>query len=178
MASRKALAGALAAALALQPAIASAQQACLTEEEVSAMAIYSVPSLVKAVRTRCDAELSASGFLARRGETLAGRYAALQNRVWPSAKSGALKYGAGKAKGLTANFDMIRNLPDSSVRPLVDALIVQEAAARVEPANCRRIEMAMEGIAVLDPEVGGTMLGVVVGLIGPQDPAFCPARRL
>lgn len=53
MASNKGLAAVVVGALALQPVAAQAQQACVTESEVAAIAIYSVPSLVQAMRLRC-----------------------------------------------------------------------------------------------------------------------------
>lgn len=176
---RTGLAAMTAAALAMQPAVATAQaRPCITEDEISAIAIYSVPSVVQSVRLRCDGELSASGFVARRGDAFAGRYAALQNAVWPKAKAGAFKAFSGTGTQGGQSLDMVASLPDDAVRPLVDALIVQEVSARIEPANCRRIEMAMEGFALLDPEVAGTMLGVVVGIIGPENPPVCRSSRI
>ena len=69
MASIRGLAVAAAGALALQPIAAQAQQTCVTESEVGAIAIYSVPSLIQAMRLKCGSELSASGYLARRGDS-------------------------------------------------------------------------------------------------------------
>ena len=139
MLTPKALAATAAAALAFQPLAASAQQACLTEEEVSAIAIYSVPSLVQAVRLRCGGELSASGYLARRGDSMVTRYTALQPRVWPRAKSGLLKVLAGQSTQGSQNLSMLADLPDDAVRPLVDALIVQELSPKIATRNCGRI---------------------------------------
>jgi hypothetical protein len=177
MVSARMLAAVTAAALAIQPAVASAQQGCITEDEVSAMAIYSVPSVVQSVRVRCNGRLSSSGFLARRGDAFAGRYAALQDAVWPKAKAAAIKAFAGRGAESSQGLDMVANLPDDAVRPLVDALIVQEVSARIQPASCGRIELAMEGLAMLDPEVAGTMLGVIVGIIGPENPPVCRSNR-
>lgn len=178
MVSKKTLAAVIGAALAIQPGLASAQQNCITEDEVSAMAIYSVPSVVRSVRLRCNGQLATGGFLARRGDAFSGRYAALQSAVWPKAKAGAIKAFTDKGAGDPQSLDMMANLPDNAVRPLVDALIVQEVSARIAPENCSRIELAMEGLALLDPEVAGTMLGVVVGLIGPENPPVCRSNRI
>jgi hypothetical protein len=176
MVSRKGLAALATAAFALQPAAAEAQQSsCITEDEVSAMAIYSVPSLVQSVRLRCAGELSANGYLARRGNTFVARYASLQNAVWPRAKSGLLKYGAGKARG-SQDIAMFANLPDNAVRPLVDALIVQEASAKIQTKHCGRIERVIEAMAPIEPEIAGTLLGVVVGVVGPDNPPICSRR--
>ena len=168
----------LATAVAFQPLAASAQQGCLTEEEVSAIAIYSVPSLVEAVRLRCQGELSANGFLNRPNNSLKSRYATLQTRVWPCAKSGLLKVLAGRSGPAQSaqTLEMIRNLPDNAVRPLVDALIVQEASAKVDTQHCRRIERVIELASPIDPEVAGNVLGAIVGLVNPKELPVCPRR--
>jgi len=179
MASCRSLLAALGAtALALQPAVAQAQQArpCVTEQEVSAMAIYSVPGVVQAVRQRCDAQLSANGYLARRGDALAARYAALQPAVWPKARSALFKLLAGSANGDNQGLDTLSTLPDDAVRPLVDALIVQETSPKIALRNCSRIERVIEVMAPIDPEVAGTLIGLLVGFTDSDKLPVCPAR--
>jgi hypothetical protein len=175
----KVLAALGAASFTLHPALAAAQEArpCVTEQEVSAIAIYSVPSLVQAVRLRCGSELASSGYLARRGDALSARYVALQPGVWPSARSGLFKLFAAKASEGRDGLDTIATLPDAAVRPLVDALIVQEAAPRITVRNCTRIERVIEVVAPIDPEVAGTLLGLLVGFADSDKLPVCPARR-
>jgi len=171
------LAALTAASLLFQPTLASAQAAaCVTEQEVSAIAIYSVPSLVQAVRLRCADELGSSGYLARRGDALSARYAALQPAVWPRAKSGLFKLFTGAASDSRRGLDTISTLPDDAVRPFVDALIVQESAPKIAPRNCTRIERVIEVMAPIDPEVAGTLLGVLVGFADSDRIPVCPAR--
>ena len=178
MISTRGVAATAAAALALQPIAASAQQACVSEAEVSAVAIYSVPSLIQAVRLKCGAALSPSGYLARSGDALAGRYGALQARVWPRARSGMLKVlggSSGDAQGRQL-LDAVGALPDSAVRPLVDAWIAQEASAKIPAENCRRLEWVIEAMAPVDPEVAGSVLGAIIGLVDPDQMPVCPRR--
>jgi len=177
LSSRTKLAAVAAAALALQPVAVSAQQACMTEAEVSAVALYSVPSIIQAVKLKCAGELASNGYLARRGDALSARYAALQTRTWPRAKSGLLKVLGGRAgtQG-RQTVDMIRSLPDDAVRPLVDALIVQEVSAKIAVSNCSRIELVIEALAPIDPEIAGTLIGRVVGLVDPDEMPICPRR--
>lgn len=176
---RNFLAMAGAAGLALQPGVASAQQTrpCLSEQEVSAIAIYSVPSLVQAVRQRCGGELASTGYLSRRGNTLTARYAALQPAVWPHAKSGLFKLFAGKAGDGADSLGSIATLPDEAVRPLVDALIVQETAPRIAVKNCMQLERVIEVMAPIDPEVAGTLIGLLVGFADSERMPVCPAPR-
>jgi len=174
------LAAAGTAALLLQPLAAAAQQApaCVTEQEASAIAIYSVPGIVQAVRQRCGTELSDSGYLARRGSTLSARYAALQPTVWPRARSGLFKLFAGKAGSGSEGLDAVATLPDDAVRPLVDALIVQETAPKIALKNCTRFERVIEVMAPIDPEVAGTLIGLLVGFADSDRLPVCPARRI
>lgn len=178
MISSRTLAAVAATALVFQPVVAGAQQVCVTEREASAIAIYSVPGLVQAVKLRCGGELSANGYLARSGDGLVGRYAPIQSRMWPQAKAGLIKLLGGKA-GLsreTQGFDTITALPDNAVRPLVDALIVQEAAPRIETGNCTRIERVIETVASIDPEMAGGFLGAIAGLVNHSDFPVCQPR--
>lgn len=178
MGHRTGLALAAATALALQPAVASAQQSCVTEQEVSAIAIYTVPGAIQAVRLKCGSTLAASGFLAQRGDAFAARFTALQPRVWPRAKAGLLKVLAAKSGDNRArqSLDMVANLPDDAVRPLVDALIVQEISAKIPAGNCRRIELVIQAMAPIDPEVAGGLLGSIVGLVDPAQMPVCQRR--
>jgi hypothetical protein len=172
------LAIAAAAAVALQPIAGNAQQQCVTEAEVSAIAIYSVPSLVEAVRLRCQGELARNSYLNRPNTAIKTRYAALQTRTWPLAKSGLLKVFAGRAGGAQSGMDlnMVRNLPDNALRPLVDALIVQEVSGKIDTDQCGRIERIIELAAPIDPEIAGNVLGAVIGLINPKELPVCPRR--
>lgn len=176
----RALTALTAAALALQPIAATAQQACVTEAEASAIAIYSMPGLIQAVRLRCDNQLASNGYLAQRGNNLLGRFAPIQTRVWPQAKSGLLKILAGKAGPSQGrmNLDAVAGLPDNAVRPLVDALIVQEASAKIATGNCSRLERVIEFVAPIDPEMAGGLLGAIAGLINHRDFPVCQPRRL
>jgi hypothetical protein len=178
MASRRRLAAAMAGTLALQPMAAQAQQACVTDAEVAAIAIYSVPNLVQAMRLRCGSELSASGYIAKRGDALSGRYAALQPRVWPRAKSGMLKILGAQSSAAQGRqmLDSLGSLPDEAVRPLVDAWIVQETSARIPVRNCQRLEWVVEALAPVEPEVAGGLIGAIVGLVDPDKMPVCPRR--
>ena len=176
--SSKALAALGAAALAVQPQLAAAQASCIAEEEVSAIAIYAVPGIVRSMQLTCGAQLAADGFLAREGAAFAGRYAALQSRVWPTAKGALIRYlGAGGNSQTTQSLSFLAALPDENVRPLVDALIVQEVSPHIAAGDCGRIERVLEVIAPVEPEVAGALIGVAASLFAPEDPPICPAGR-
>lgn len=169
-------------ALALNPVVAAAQAnaPCLREDEVSAIAIYAMPGVVQGVRMRCGSQLTAGGFIARGGDMLSARYARLQPAAWPKAKSGLLKIAATKSDSAAGNPDgleLLSSLPDSVVRPLVDALIVQELSPEIDMKHCGRIELLMQALDKVDPQVAGTLLGLIAGLVKLDEPAMCTGQR-
>jgi len=174
---------AAAAALAMQPGLAAAQD-CLAEDEVSAMAIYAMPGVVQGVRLRCASKLQPSGFLARSGDAVSARYGRLQGAAWPKAKSGLLKIAESKAAssprgarlGGADSLKMISTLPDNAVRPLVDALIVQEVAPQIDLKQCGKFELLIQTLSKIEPEVAGTLLGLVAGLVKLDEPSICGVR--
>lgn len=171
---------AAAAALAVQPGLAAAQD-CLAEDEVSAMAIYAMPGVVQGVRLRCASKLQPSGFLARSGDAVSARYGRLQGAAWPKAKSGLLKIAESKAAssarlGGADSLKMISTLPDNAVRPLVDALIVQEVAPQIDLKHCGKFELLIQTLSKIEPEVAGSLLGLVAGLVKLDEPSICGVR--
>ena len=178
MRNRTLLALAGAAAFLVQPQLAAAQQACVAEDEVKAMAIYAVPSMVRSVQLTCGAQLSQNGWLARDSGALSQRYAAMQGRVWPKAKAALLKMvnGPGVDARAAQTLATVANLPDQNIRPLVDALIVQEVSAKIPVAECGKIERIREAIAPIEPDVAGSLIGAAASLFADKAPAICPAR--
>jgi hypothetical protein len=166
-----------AAALAVQPQIAAAQANCIAEEEVSAMAIYAVPSVVQAMKLRCSGVLSDNGFLARDADSMARRYSALQARSWPQAKAGLLKIVTSGANVEGAQtIALVAGLPDENVRPLVDALIVQEVSARIPAESCGNAERLVQAIAPIEPQQAGSLIAAIAGLVADEQPLICAAN--
>ena len=175
---RSMLASAGAVMLSLTPTIAAAQS-CVTQPEVQAMTLYAVPASVQALELRCADQLDNTGFLASGGRDFARRYAALQTRNWPQAKSGLLKVlGSSAAAGpVRDNLALIANLPDQNVRPLVDALLVQELSSSIPVADCAPAEQLLQTLAGIEPEIAGTLVSQMLALFGNQPALVCPAQR-
>jgi hypothetical protein len=138
----------------------------MTGDEASALAVYAVPNVVVAARQACSAQLSPDGFFARHGDDLARRYAAEQNAAWPLARSALFKVAGAKAPDQIKTF---ASLPDNAVRPLADALIQQQVAAKIHPHSCRNIERMAAAIAPLDPVDAGRVLGVLFDIASASD---------
>jgi hypothetical protein len=168
------------AAILVQPVAAAAANGriaspCITEAEISSMVVYAVPSVIQSANLRCSEALSSRGFLARQGQTLAGRYIGLQDKAWPQAKSGFMKFASTKSASNADKLDILATLPDDAVRPLVDALVVQELAGKIAVKDCRKVERIMEAISPIEPEAAGDLIGVIASLAGLENPSICPA---
>ncbi len=165
------LATPLAAAALATLAVAGAAQAApklpdMSGDEAAALAVYAVPDLIAASKQTCAGRLSPDGFLARRGDALAQRYAAEQNAVWPQARAALLKFAAGKAGD---QLKPLTTLPDETVRPLADALIQQEVAQQIHPGSCRNIERLAQAISPLEPGQAGQILSVLFDFASASD---------
>lgn len=167
-----------AAALALPAQTVHAQQQCFSQDEVSAAFIYAMPGVIEGVTTRCSASLSDGGFLPRQGKAMAARYTAQQNAAWPKARSALLKIvtNASKAGNSNGALGMLSQIPGETMRPLVDALIVQEAANRTETAQCGKVDKLAAALAPLDPNDAANLLGTMFAVFEPNHPLLCVAK--
>jgi hypothetical protein len=167
-----------AAALTLNAQAAQAQQQCFSEDEVSAAFVYAMPGVIQGVTTRCSANLAGSSFLVRQGKGMAARYTAQQNAAWPKARTALLKVvgNASKTGNADSTLGFLNQIPGETMRPLVDALIVQEAANRTEPAQCEKVDRLAAAIAPLDPRDAGNLLGAMFAVIEPNHPLACVAK--
>jgi hypothetical protein len=168
-----------AVALALQAQAAHAQQQCFSQDEVSAAFVYAMPGVIEGVTTRCSASLGTNGFLARQGKAMAARYTAQQNAAWPKARSALLKIvtNASKTGNSNGTLGVLSQIPADTMRPLIDALIVQEAANRTETAQCGKVDKLAAAIAPLDPRDAGNLLGTMFAVFEPNHPLVCVAQN-
>lgn len=169
---------ALAALASAQAASAQNAANCLSEREISQLAVYAVPSLVEGVRGKCARTLSSSGYLSKSGDSFVAKYAALQDEAWPGAKSAITKFATSKTttKKDAEAFAMIAGLPDDAVRPLVDAMIAQKIGEEVQTKDCSKIERGIQLLSPLGARDSGALVGFIFALVKPEDAAVCPAR--
>lgn len=180
MVKAKLLAAAGALALLVQPQLAAAQQNCLSQPEISAMAVYAVPPVLAAVQSKCSAQLPDDGFLATEGRALAVRYAAIAPQKWPVARQALMKLATGASAQRGDERQIIATLaqlPDQSVRPVVDSLITQKLAETINIANCGQIEQGISLLAPLDPSQAGAITAFVLSLVRPDELPLCEAPK-
>lgn len=168
---RRKIATALAAAAtAALPVSAAAQEACLTETQVSAMVVYGVPLAMGGLQQSCGEVLSPDGFLATGAPAMADRYAAQSDAAWPDAFSAFLSFaGSGGQESVSA----MREMPQEALRPFLDALITGLIANEVKPEKCGNIERLLEVLAPLEPFEAGRLAAVIAAMAGVEDPEIC-----
>lgn len=164
---------AMAAALAL-PATASAQQQCITEQELSALVVYGVPLAMEAAQTTCAPTLSPTGFMATDGEMMQQRYAALSNDTWPTAFRAFSKFAGSDDKEM---FTMMREMPEESIRPFIDELLTGMIAGEINTDDCYKVERIAEALAVLEPAEAGNLVAVIASVAGLDNPSVCPLEQ-
>lgn len=148
----------VAAALAALAIPASSQAAEVSPQAMQAAVRYALPQLVAGIRATCVSELAASGFLARNGTELEQRYAAGADAAWPAARAALLELGKDDKSGMAP---MLSKMPDSALKPFVDATISSMVATKVKPAQCGDVERAIELLAPLPPENVAGLVGFI-----------------
>lgn len=166
-------------ATAALPGIAQAADAsCLTAGELASVSTYAMPSVINGAAQGCASALPAEAYLRRDGGQLANRYAERRNAAWPGAKAVLLRIAA---NGDAGRADMVRTLPDASLRPLIDGLISQQIEQKIPAARCFSISRALQLLAPLPADNTAELIALALGLtantstrkLGPL--TLCPA---
>ncbi|MFO6447353.1 hypothetical protein ACLBKU_09445 [Erythrobacter sp. NE805] len=180
--TRRLIAPALAlAALASAQAAQAQQQACVAPADVSDAAIYAMPIIFDAARTTCANRLARNGFIATGGEAFVAPFRAGQDKAWPGAyrliKVFMAQKGAGEEAGGVDIGQMLGGMPESTVRPFVDGLLGQMIAEEIKPADCGKIERAMELNSPLPRENVGGLVAFLIEIAKLDNPPVCGAAQ-
>ncbi|WP_126174873.1 hypothetical protein [Tsuneonella rigui] len=160
----KKLAAIAAAAALFLPATAQAEE--MSPAAVQAAVRYSLPHLLSGVRASCGPKLSANGYLATQGDALLARFSQGSEAAWPAAKTALMQLGAKEEKGMGA---MLGQMPDSALKPFVDATISTMVATKLKPENCGDVERGLELLAPLPPENIAGLVGFVIEMAERDD---------
>ncbi len=153
---------------------ADIQADCLSEPEISALTVYSMPHLLAATQASCTAQLAPNGFMATNGSAMAQRYAARADAVWPLAKSALVKFAGGSKDKDVAE---LAKLPDAGMRALLDSIIQQKIGEEIKPKSCRDIERLANAMGRIEPDAAGDLVAAIAVLaLGDKDkPKICQA---
>jgi hypothetical protein len=156
-----------AALLAAVPGIASAAEPpCLTPTEFTAIAGYSMPSIINGTAQRCAATLAPSAYLRTSGKNLAERYAGQKAKYWPGAKAALLKLSSGSDSSISKTF---RDMPDSSLQPIADGMVEGMISQQIPLNRCATIDRLVGLLAPLPPENTAELIALAVGLGAKTD---------
>ncbi|WP_205466520.1 hypothetical protein [Novosphingobium sp. BW1] len=148
--ARRGLAAGLAASVAVCPTLTSAAtQACLTRSEARSVLTYSLPQVIDGTARRCRQALPANAFLSTHGQEVVQRYSGPREQYWPEARSAFLKLSRGRDEGMGA---IAAQLPDETLKPLVDATVSGLVAQAIHLESCEEIDFAIDLLSPLPPQ--------------------------
>lgn len=154
--------------LSMTPGIAmAAEPVCITKKEATALIAYALPEAINGTAKRCAASLPADAFLRRQGPQLASRYAGQKNRYWPTARPAFLKTLGAEGSG---SADMMRNLPDETMRQLADVFVEGFVSQRIAPKSCTKLDLAIDLLSPLPPENTAGLIALTLDVAGTADP--------
>lgn len=169
------------AVLATVPGVAqSAETQCLTPREFSALAGYSLPSVISGTSQRCGPSLGPKAFLRTSGKELANRYAARKANDWPAAKAAFLKLSASSSDAAGA----FKGMPDASLQQVLSAMMEGMVAQQIPLDRCGAIDDLVRLLSPLPAQNTAELIALAVGLgaksakaksakVGPVN--LCPA---
>lgn len=172
---------ALAAMASAQTAQAQ-QQACVAPADLSDAVVYAMPIAFDAARTACANRLNRGGFMATRGDTYIAQFRAGQDKAWPGAFRMIKTFMANQNKpgddASSADISgMMANMPESALRPFLDALIGQMIAEQIRPDSCAKIERGLELISPLPTDNVGALVAFIIEVSDMKDPPICAAQQ-
>ena len=168
------------AALASAQTAQAQQQACVAPADLSDAVVYAMPIAFDAARTTCANRLAKSGFMATEGDAYIAQFRAGQDKAWPGAFKMLKTFMSeqNKDKEGASDADMgaiIANMPESALRPFVDALIGQMIAEEIKPDSCSKIERGLELISPLPTDNVGGLVTFLLELTDVKSAGVCIA---
>lgn len=172
---------ALSAMASSQTAQAQAQ-ACVAPADLSDAVIYAMPIAFDAARTACANRLTRSGFMATEGDAYIAQFRSQQDNAWPGAFRTIKTFMAeqNKAGDDVSSADigpMIANMPESALRPFLDAMVGQMIAEEIKPDSCVKIERGLELISPLPTDNVGGLITFLLDVTDIKNAGLCIAAQ-
>lgn len=143
--------------LALFPALAllatppaAAQQRCLTAPEAEALALVTMPDIIRQTGVVCATRLPATSLLRQPDGAFIARYDAAADKAWPAARAAIVKLSDPAIEAL---------LGSDYARPLLTTLISPLLVGRIAIGDCPVIDRLVTQLAPLPPK---NTAGVIV----------------
>ena len=135
----------------------------LSADQITAGVRYFMPQLLGVVQDKCSGSLESDGYLATNGSALLEKFSEGSEENWGNARGLFLSFAMeGGAQGDA--LALLANLPDESLKPLIDGMIPMELGKRLKTRDCASIERVMETLDPLPAENFAQFIGVVFEL--------------
>lgn len=174
---------ALALAALASATTAQAQAACVDPGDFSDTVSYAVPLVYDALQEPCAGDFAQSSFMQSNGSAFVDRFRARQDENWAGTLR-LLKVFMAKRGGETEESDaqmmaLIEALPEDSLRPFVDAILMQvlneRLVSELKPTTCGDVAEAMELLDPLPPENMSGLIAFLARQADLKDPPICKA---
>ena len=141
----------------------NSRDADLSADQITAGVRYFMPQLLGVVQDKCAGSLESDGYLATNGDALLEKFSEGSDEYWADARGIFMSFameGGAEADSLA----VFSQLPDESLKPLIDAMIPLELGKRIKTRDCGSIERVMETLDPLPAENFAEFVGVVFEL--------------
>lgn len=175
---RTAFGSALALAALASAQTAQAQNVCVQPEDAADAMIYFMPAAYDATMTKCENQFSADSFLTSEdGRLFIDGFRGQQDARWSGTYRFFQVFIQKQAKGDEAMGQMIANLPEDSLRPLIDGIMGQVIAQEVKSDSCEKIDRVVELLSPLPPENLGGLIAFILPEVDLKDPPVCGSKK-
>lgn len=116
-------------------AIAQGAKSCLTPPEAEALVTYALPSVIRAMTTRCTPVLPATTALIQSGPVIAARYQVDADKAWPAAR-----VAFDKISGL----DFATTVGEPAAKGLIEVLVGAGLSEKVKPTDCPKFDRIVD----------------------------------
>jgi hypothetical protein len=147
------------ALFALATPLAAQDRPQLSETEVNAVALYSMPHAFRALQTRCAAQLPADAYIRTQGDALGTRLDRASRGRFPAARAALTRLVTSENPQMAT---LLAQLPADNVEPLARELIAGKVQSEVNLSDCAKYNRVLELLDPLPPENLASLMGVLV----------------
>jgi hypothetical protein len=162
MKGKIAIAGVL-AMVSASTASANGSTQCITDPEMHALVAYVLPSVIAKAGNICGPQLAAGSYFNTALPQLHSRLDQGKDAAWPMAKSAFFKFSSEK------DARTMGVLPDRSLRPLLDDIITEKLALKIDGSTCASANDIAEALAPLSPEQTVHLVATILITVARKD---------
>ena len=161
---------------ALLAAPVAAQDSCITEDQLGALVIYSVPLGLSAIRERCAAQLPAGSFMATGAVQAQARYERLADRHWPDARDAFFQFAGNDREFDPAERKRMRGMADGELRTSLAQYIQNAIIQSIPDRDCAGIDRLIASLAPLEPAQAAEIVVSIAAMASLANPSICRAE--